>query len=192
MMGWLVDFRIEVKDGNMKRIVSVILWLILSNHVFSDELFCSKDPALSEKIGQLNNESYYTLSLDSSYMKNPRNTACILINNLKPIKLDLTDNKFWNVISSLALLEELTCTSMRGKTKYTFQKSEEDRKSFLDVDVQNEVNFVGNHMSTGEFFLAPNDAQEEIIKKWQLWYLNNSEKYSFKNLETNKCGTLTR
>ncbi len=137
---------------------------------------------LEEQISNFGAEYFYEPKLDESILKNLRNSSCLLIKNLKIVHLDTSDSKFWNTIASLSVLEQLTCLTMRGKTlEKFFGLNGEERRSFLSGD-GDEVVFVGYHMANSKFFLAPIDAQQAIIKKWETWYTLKSKGYNY-----NKC-----
>jgi hypothetical protein len=157
--------------------VLIILWV---TPLFSADLSCLRNKALEERIGEFDEKDFYDPKLDEALLKNPRNSSCLLINNLKTIPLDTSNPGFWNTIGTLSVLERLTCTSMRGKTTEKFLgREEEQRKHFLGAQESDEVAFVGYHMTNSEFFVAPVDAQLAIINKWHAWYKQKSEGYSY-------------
>lgn len=153
--------------------ILIVIWVTPS---FSADLSCLRDKAIEDRISKYDNKDFYSPQADEALLNNHRNSVCLLINNLKIIPLDTSSRKFWNVIATLAVLEELTGKSMSAKTteKFLGRKGKE-REEFISARDGDEVIFVGFHMKNSQFFIAPKDAQLAIIEKWKAWYKAKSE-----------------
>jgi hypothetical protein len=68
----------------------------------------------------------------------------------------------------------------RGSTAHVFGPDEDKREYFLNLKGKDgELPFFHTWMSTGTVFLAPPDAQRQIIDKWRSWYSEHGAAHKY-------------
>ncbi len=117
----------------------------------------------------------------------PYQSGCLLIKELRNIpetaiySNDEEKHKSsMHIIWCIRALRYLTGLDFKGTTKHIFTKQERDRKYWLTLKNEQELPFFADWMSRENIYIAPKDAQEEIIKKWKSWFLENGEKFNYK------------
>jgi hypothetical protein len=118
-------------------------------------------------------------TLDTLY-KYHETSIKYLIDELTPVKAvsKITPEKYdqfkvqTHMIWCIRALRFITGIDLTSKTVHRFKKNEDERSCFLH-SVDNEVSFFGVRMSHDVIFIAPKDAQINIIKKWKSWYEKN-------------------
>lgn len=79
-----------------------------------------------------------------------------------------------HMINCIRILRAITGQKFYAKTEYEFNlQKEKNRIYWLHNDKKNEVPFFSTWMSRDSVFIAPVDAQKEIIEKWKQWYMKN-------------------
>ncbi|SRR5579885_3338643 len=115
-----------------------------------------------------------------------RLAAAILVRELHPIKRQTyyeggktAESK--HIIACLRALRYLTGQTFSAKTKSHLS---EDERQFLDFDKEmhddnpsHKIHFFSVWMSRNADFVAPLDAQQEIIKQWRSWLEKNGDKF---------------
>ena len=76
------------------------------------------------------------------------------------------------VIWSIRALRYLTGQEFRARTEHVFgnSDSEQTRKDLLTSHGKRTVSFFAEWMSRGSIYVAPGDAQREIIRQWRAWH----------------------
>lgn len=120
--------------------------------------------------------------------KNPAESCLLLLNELQVIsevsingyfKNDIKYKKAMHIIDCIRALRALTGQKFYGKTTYRFNpEKDKDRISWLFREYKDKVPFFANWMSRDSEFIAPEDAQVEIISQWKKWYEENKQKKS--------------
>jgi hypothetical protein len=83
------------------------------------------------------------------------------------------------VIWSIRALRYLSGLNFAARTKHRFHDKKADRAQFLGLTAENEVVFFGTWMSRDSIYLAPRDAQLEIIEKWKKWATSEAKNHKF-------------
>ena len=150
----------------------------------SVEAFSQQTPSDAEiraAIGRLGEEtdSKGFVKFEILY-KNPRRSTELLIATLKPIRRgQYVEGKHPEVVWSIRALRSLTGLNFRGPTQADLT---EDEAHFLDHDpTTDEVNFFGTWMSRDRVWVAPLDAQTTIIRKWQRWFREHGQSFTYVN-----------
>lgn len=75
-----------------------------------------------------------------------------------------------------------------GHTTYNFGKSEleRNRKYWVNFKHKNCVSFFAMWPSRGSEYIAPEDAQKEIIDKWKGWFAKDGTSFDYKPLQDPK------
>jgi hypothetical protein len=112
--------------------------------------------------------------------KNPRRSTELLIATLKPIRRgQYITGKHPQVVWNVRALRSLTGLNFRGPTKAELT---EDEAHFLGhAPKTDEVDFFGTWMSRDRVWVAPPDAQTTIIKKWQTWFEEYGQSFTYVN-----------
>jgi hypothetical protein len=170
----------------MARIIYIIIGFVYFS--YSQSVFAAVD--VDEIINQLmagptNPQEYLEV-----LAKNSSESGPVLISNLKPISLkEISPDQFathpaeMKIIWSLRALRYIYRKDYSSKTNYVF-KSEEElqvqhfiKASYTDK-TNHEVMLFGVWMSRDIIYLAPEDAQINIIKQWKEWSKSHSETLS--------------
>jgi hypothetical protein len=105
----------------------------------------------------------------------PQQSTKMLVHGLSPIprsKYQPAPRVVWQ----LRALHSLTGIHMTGTTSEDL--SAEERQHLLDPDTK-EVLFFATLMSRDMTWIAPEDAQKEIIAKWKKWYRKNGTDHTY-------------
>ena len=72
-----------------------------------------------------------------------------------------------------------------AQSKHIFGNSEaeKNRKYWLTFHHNECLTFFGYWMSRDRIYIAPSDAQENIISQWQHWYATYGAKFEYKTLQ---------
>jgi hypothetical protein len=126
------------------------------------------------------------------FRSHPVVAACYLINELRIVPETWIRGgdqkkhpKTMHVIWSLRALRYITQgLDFKGRTNYRFSNSrlEEVRKYFLRPQ-KNEVPFFAGSMAADSVYIAPPDAQADIIKKWIDWYAKEGATFNYSPAE---------
>jgi len=117
----------------------------------------------------------------------PAVAACYLVKALRVIReihIAARDKQkhglAMHVIWSIRALRYLTGgLDFTGRTEYKFKESEKQRKYFLTQKGVEQLPFFSVWMSRDAIYIAPPDAQTEIIDKWLRWYSENGETFHY-------------
>jgi len=112
--------------------------------------------------------------------KNPRRSTELLISSLKPVRRgQYLTGEHPEVVWKIRALRSLTGLNFRASTHADLT---EDEAHFLGHDPKtDEVEFFGTWMSRDRVWVAPPDAQTAIIRKWQKWYREHGETFTYPN-----------
>lgn len=120
----------------------------------------------------------WSQSLDIFY-KHPEEAAGILVAELRPIKRGrYPDGQHPQVVRMIRALRSLTGLDFRGAST---ARLSDDETHFLQANRKGEVRFFGTWMSRDCDWVAPRDAQVEIIKKWRAWFAQHGHGYAYVN-----------
>jgi hypothetical protein len=75
-------------------------------------------------------------------------------------------------------LRSLTGLDFRAGTN---AKLTAEESHFLDMNARGEVEFFGTWMFRDSVWVAPGDAQVQIIKKWQEWFAAHGRTHKYVN-----------
>jgi hypothetical protein len=143
----------------------------------------------SEEIGQLgrgNDDRQIVATL----AKTPRLAVQLLIDELRPVnetRILASERKpeVEHVLWSIRALRYLTGgKDFCGGTRHEFDKSEfeRSRKYWLYSRHRTCVSFFAMWPSRGTEYVAPQDAQNEIIAKWRDWFKGQGASFEYKPL----------
>jgi hypothetical protein len=124
----------------------------------------SPDPKLTRMIKHLSSLDY-PRGFDVMY-KQPAQSTEIIIQSLSPVPR----NRYQpapQVVWQLRALHSLTGLHMTAVTSK--ELTPDERRHLLDPDTK-EVRFFATLMSHDMTWVAPEDAQREIIARWKKWY----------------------
>lgn len=116
--------------------------------------------------------------------KEPRKAVDLLIENLASISEDkilsearTSHSPAMRVIWSIRALRYLTGQEFRAPTNHAFEDSETEqtRKDLLTSHGKRTVAFFAEWMSRGSIYVAPGDAQREIIRQWRAWHATHGK-----------------
>ena len=73
----------------------------------------------------------------------------------------------------------------RARTHHKFGSTEEEqnRKYWLTFEGRPDVAFFAYWMSRNRWYIAPLDAQNEIIAQWRRWYADSGKQFDYKHLQ---------
>lgn len=145
-----------------------------SQQLPSDAEIKSAIAKLSEDIDEKGMDNFEIL------YKNPRRSTELLVATLKPVRRgQYITGKHPQVVWNIRALRSLTGLDFRAATQADLTEYE---AHFLDHDPNSdEVHFFGTWMSRDRVWVAPLDAQTEIIKKWRNWFSEHGETFIFVN-----------
>jgi hypothetical protein len=133
----------------------------------------ASDAEIHAAIAHLNNDSLER-SLQLFYSNQYRSTE-LLIAALKPTRRG-NYHEHPQVVWTVRALRSLTGLDFRSTTKATLT---EDEANFFDPDSTGQIPFFGTWMSRDRVWVAPQDAQIAIIKKWRMWFAEHGRRYKY-------------
>jgi hypothetical protein len=77
-------------------------------------------------------------------------------------------------------LRALTGLDFQGRTRVHIRDA--DERWFLCADSTSSVRFFGTWMSRDQTFVAPQDAQREIIARWKAWFQREGHLFRYVNI----------
>jgi len=118
---------------------------------------------------------------------NPVLAVALLADQIKPISTNRIVREEqknhpaeMHVIWSIRALRYLSGLDFTAQTEHQFNGSDEgDRAQFLHLTTNREVTFFGVWMSRDSIYVAPEDAQRTIIKRWQEWVKTKAKTHRF-------------
>ena len=151
------------------------------------------DRALAAEIGVLGRDDADNQRIIDHLAGDPRDAVEQLLQQLEPVPLSQlrpTDvrrhERASHVVWCLRAIRFLTHgKTFTAPTRYVFEERESARKQFLlDKGLGGEVPFFAVWMSRDVVYLAPSDAQEEIIKRWRRWYEVEGRTFRYERAES--------
>ncbi len=106
------------------------------------------------------------------FRAHPQRTVDLILPTLEPVRRGLSlgaPNMVWRV----RVLQRLTGLAYEAPTK---KKLSADEKAWLAPDSLKRVPFAGENAKLGMTWVAPPDAQREIIRQWRLWWSSDTKK----------------
>jgi len=156
--------------------------------ISAEKLTCGRNDKIRVSVESLAKDEDYAERF-RLFETDPASAACYLIKQLKVVSEKVVSGykdkpaQTMHVIWSLRALCSITGgLRFKGNTRYQFGKTEENRKYFLGAE-ENEVPFFAVWMSRDTAYIAPMDAQKEIINKWVAWYGKNGETFHYSSTE---------
>jgi hypothetical protein len=121
------------------------------------------------------------------FQTDPLSAVELLVQRIRPIgeKKVLADEQrshpeAMRVIWSIRALRYLSGLNFKGKTKYRFKGDVEgERAQLIGLTGESEVFFFGTWMSRDSIYVAPRDAQLQIIEKWKEWARLHAKDHTF-------------
>lgn len=104
----------------------------------------------------------------------PKASTRVLINTLK-VSEETTSVTVDNNIWRLRAIHALTGIRFKGVTKAELDK---EQRHFLQL-ADGKINFYGTWMSRDMTWVAPRDAQQDIINQWQAWLSSSAKTHSY-------------
>ena len=161
---------------------------------FESTAFCARRreqyPEEIRRLGTGHNDAQIVESL----AKTPRLSVRYLIDELHPV--DETrilapgkHSEAEHVLWSIRALRYLTHgKDFCGKTDHEFGSSEieRNRKYWLYLRHQNCVSFFAMWPSRGTEYVAPSDAQKQIIEQWKNWFRDQGASFDYQPLHNPK------
>ena len=123
--------------------------------------------------------------------ENPRVNAGLLIAALHTIpdseKFARADNpSMEHALWLIRALRYLTGgKDFRASSRHVFGRSyeEKNRKYFLSLAHKDDLAFFAYWMSRNRWYIAPVDAQKDIIAQWQRWYATSGAQFEYQPLQ---------
>jgi hypothetical protein len=117
-------------------------------------------------------------------LKEPRGSTCWLIRNLKEVNrshLKLPETRKSRPVWAIRALRYVTgCTDFRARLPSDkMPNPDSTRGQFVLRDNASKVAFFGTSMSSDSVYLAPPEAQRQIIASWQKWYDTEASTFNF-------------
>lgn len=174
----------------MKKICLVICLLLFCG-ALSAEYYCGNNDTEGaiKRLGYSTDSATFRKEM-TLLSRNPSKAVSCLIEELqivqetKVLPKDADKHKSTlHIIWCIRALRYLTGIDFTGKTTYEFKKAEEDRTYFLKKDRNSELPFFAVWMSHDVIYIAPEDAQKEIIEKWGKWYSINGESFKYEPVD---------
>jgi hypothetical protein len=109
--------------------------------------------------------------------RHPQRATEMLVAMIAPVRAGTYEHgRHPPVVWYLRALRSLTGLNFRGATKELLDEEEEH---WLRVGADGSVEFFGTWMSRDRVWVAPEDAQNEIIRQWRQWFASqgNSHRY---------------
>jgi hypothetical protein len=117
----------------------------------------------------------------ATFWQYPQRSTELLLAELKPVPRGKYPNgSHPHVVWCIRALRSLTALDFRGVTR---MKLNDDERQFLVLGKDKRVRFFGTWMSRDLVWVAPEDAQRQIISRWKDWFKKNGAGYSYKNDE---------
>ena len=110
-----------------------------------------------------------------TFAQHPARATELLIKSLRPVRRGKY-RKHPDVIWYIRALRFLTKLDFKARTN---GRLNEDEKNFLVYDEQRRVKFFGTWMSRDIAFVAPKDAQINIIRQWRDWFTTNGKTHNY-------------
>jgi hypothetical protein len=190
---------------NTLKIYFFVLGFFLITPCWGQEVLDCNLTEPQQLVKQLGTDSFDDFKAIYCLAKTPYKSIGLLINELRPIKetyiWGYEENPVKNhpeamhVMMCICGLRFITGgMDFQATSSYRFKKSEEERCYFLH-NYENEpkssegifkdpnLKFFAVWMSRGTRFIAPQDAQSKIIKKWREWYAEISPNTKFQPLQ---------
>lgn len=109
--------------------------------------------------------------------RHPVRATEILVAMLAPVRAGIYENgRHPPVVWHLRALRSLTGLNFRGSTKALL---DEDEEHWLRVAPDGSVEFFGTWMSRDRVWVAPEDAQTEIIRQWKQWFATKGKSHPY-------------
>ena len=158
----------------------LLAFLLLSGVlVEASETPQSADLLIQEAIRNLGNGRYPDDLV--IFWRHPRRSTELLLDELKLVPRGKYPNgKHPHVVWCIRALRSLTGLDFRGVTR---EKLNEDERQFLRVGKDGSVKFFGTWMSRDLVWVAPEDAQKQIIVRWKNWFKKEGARHSYINDE---------
>ncbi|HEY9164686.1 MAG TPA: hypothetical protein VIS48_00845 [Candidatus Kryptonia bacterium] len=172
--------KLDGKLEQMKKITLVVLTVVAT-----DILWVPSTPAqgqLTITVQSLGiNDSSYVYNKLAMLRNEPDSSIQLLIAELSPINSVTRISpeeydrhlKEVHIIWCIRALRYLTGLDFTARTQHKFAKAEKERSYFLR-DKNGQVAFFADRMSHDVLYIAPPDAQSQIISKWKAWYRKHS------------------
>jgi hypothetical protein len=158
---------------------------------------CQEIPVLSTELKRLGHGGD-DLGIIKELARTPQASVPLLIDGLHPIHEARILNGQENpdaehVLWSIRALRNLTGgKDFCGKTSHQFGGSEQERnrKYWIYFRHKTCVSFFAMWPSRGSVYIAPEDAQKEIIQKWKDWIKKDGSRLAYQPLRDPKPGGL--
>lgn len=146
---------------------------------------------LTQRVARLGSAGNNDVTDVKELATNPRVSAGLLIADLhtipdseKAAKEDQpsTEHVFWMIRALRYLTGGM---DFCGTSRHSFGSSDEEqnRKYWLTFGHKKCLSFFALWPSRGRWYIAPSDAQKNIIAQWQRWYATYGEKFEYKPLQ---------
>lgn len=136
---------------------------------------CPNESIDDDNLALVKNLNHNTISSVWDVMfHSPQQSAEVLVESLdvvEPIASIDVDINVWR----LRALYALSGVRFRGRTS---EDLDSKQRAFLLHD-DGSVNYFGTWMSRDKTWIAPQDAQKEIITKWQVWVKSEAKAHRF-------------
>jgi hypothetical protein len=133
----------------------------------------ASDAEIEAAIAHLNNDSVES-SLQLFYSNQYRSTE-LLIAALRPTSRG-NYHKHPQVVWTIRALRSLTGLDFRAATKASLTA---DEMNFFDPDATGLIPFFATWMSRDRVWVAPQDVQNAIIKKWRVWFVEHGRNHKY-------------
>jgi hypothetical protein len=158
-------------------------------------VFPQSQPDLATTISQLGLRENFDYHFEFEIlMSAPSEAAGLLVDELRVIEpvpefvspLQVVDSEAnraaLHVVWCLRALRYITGgLDFRAPTTHQFGSEERFREQWLRKgSFDSTVSFFGTRMSTDTVYIAPTDAQEQIIQKWRTWCKEDGANYQFR------------
>ncbi len=111
--------------------------------------------------------------------KDPFRSAEILISSLKAVpRGQYKSGQHPQVVWNIRALRSPTGLEFRATTE---SRLDDDEVHFLDRNTKGQIQFFGTWMSRDRVWVAPVDAQNAIIAKWQNWLEKQGKTFKYVN-----------
>jgi hypothetical protein len=121
------------------------------------------------------------------FFRSPARAAELLVAALKPARPGtyhdggLGEAAVPQAVWEIRALRALTALDFKAPTR---ARLDDQEAHFLGLDSLRRIRFFGEWMSRALVWVAPRDAQEEIIRMWRQWVRANARTYRFVNDST--------
>ena len=178
--------------GRFKRLLIAAFIVLL--FAVAHAAFAQDNATVSTEIKRLGMEGSDILQIAKHLSATPQLSARLLVQELHPVtdaRLLAAERKpeTEHVLSCIRALRYITGgLDFCGKTSHHFGASEleKDRKYWLYFKNKSCVAFFAMWPSRGCEYIAPEDAQNEIIGKWRNWFAKQGASFDYKPLHDPK------